>query len=307
MRRPLIALAAALVLLAGGGVASSQTSPAPTEAELYDESRVLAEHAEALAARARAHEQQAAKRTTTTTTVAPTTTTTTTVPPTTTTVPPTTTLPPTTTTTAPPTRFATLPVGSALPSDATCATRVAARQTSEVRPGNATYNATRGRTVPNPERPLYARITGNYVGNTEQILLWGACKWGIDEDIVFAKAVTESFWRMSTNGDNGESWGLMQVRQPYWGWAFPEARTSTAMNVDVALAAQRTCFEGTETWLNSFPRGRQYAAGDMWGCVGMWFTGRWYAPQPGFDNYVNTVLGHVNARTWTTPTFRNAG
>lgn len=290
-------LAAALVIClvgTGGVVATPPTAiaqtPESTKAELQVQMQVvLGEIAELQAMIDRLPD---APPTTTTTTVAPTTTTTT--------------IAPTTTTTAAPARFNTLPRGAALPSDSQCATQVALRSTSEVRPNNATRNNTRGRQITGGPFPLANRVTGDYVGNTEQILLWGACKWGIDEDIVFAKAVTESFWRDSTNGDGGESWGLMQVREPYWGWSFPEARTSNAMNVDVALSAQRSCFEGNETWLNGFPRGQDYAGGDMMGCVGLWFTGRWYAPQPGFNDYVNTVQGHINSRTWTTTSFRNA-
>ena len=53
-------------------------------------------------------------------------------------------------------------------------------------------------------------------------------------------------------------------------------RRSTAFNLDSALAARRSCFEGYETWLNQSSAAATYAAGDLWGCVGMWFSGRWY-------------------------------
>ncbi len=46
-----------------------------------------------------------------------------------------------------------------------------------------------------------SRVTGNFKGTTDEIIQWGACKWGIDEDIVRAMAIGESNWRMSQLGD----------------------------------------------------------------------------------------------------------
>jgi hypothetical protein len=261
--------------------------------------------------------------TTTTTTVRPTTTTAppTTAPATTTTVrPPTTTAPATTTTTPSPTgRFVTLPPGSPLPSDAQCAARV--RPAAEIRPQNATQNATRGVATNQPD--LYGRVTGNFTGTTDEIIQWAACKWGLDEDIVRAQTAKESWWTQRAGGDltsdpsrcapghgigvDGhpgqcpESFGVQQVRYPYWGWAFPSAITSTAYNLDAALAARRRCFEGYETWLNQFERGRNYAAGDLWGCVGLWFSGRWYTPES--TSYIAEVQSYLSQRIWTTKPF----
>jgi hypothetical protein len=204
--------------------------------------------------------------------------------------------------------FGTLPVGSPLPSDGECAARV--RAANEVRPQNTSYNQTKGFGPPSsPPQPLYARITGSFTGTTDEILQWGACKWGIDEDIVRAQAVKESYWTQSNVGDNGDSFGILQVRQSAWAWAFNngigDPKTSTAYNVDVALAARRNCFEGNETWLNTVERGKDYAAGDIWGCVGLWFSGRWYTP--GSVTYINDVQNDYNTRTWETPAFLSAG
>jgi hypothetical protein len=195
--------------------------------------------------------------------------------------------------------FGTLPPGSALPSDADCAARV--RGAPEVRAGNVSYNMTAGHGAPaNPPAPLYARVTGNFTGTTDEILQWGACKWGIDEDIVRAQAAKESWWTQTNVGDNGESFGIMQVRQPYWGWAFNngvgDAKSSTAYNVDAALAGRRNCLEGNETWL-----GGSYGPGDIWGCVGLWFSGRWY--DAGAVQYISDVQKYLNQRIWTTPDF----
>ncbi len=234
-----------------------------------------------------------------------TTTTTTTRPPSTTT---TTAAPATTTTTAPPStgHFNTLPPGSALPSDATCAAQV--RRATEIRPQNATYNQIKGFGTPaNAPSALFKRVTGNFTGTTDEIIQWAACKWGIDEDIVRAQTAKESWWTMTAVGDNGESFGLMQVRQPYIAWAFNngngDAKSSSAFNMDVALAYRRNCLEGNETWLNTVDRGRDYAAGDLWGCVGLWFSGRWYT-QPSVQ-YINDVQSYLNQRIWTTPNFIN--
>ena len=94
----------------------------------------------------------------------------------------------------------------------------------------------------------------------------------------------------------------MQVRFSAHRAAFPSARTSTAYNLDHSLAVIRSCFEGRETWLNQFERGRDYGAGDIWGCVGLWFSGRWY-----FNNadYVVAVQDYLNRRVWEQPDFVN--
>ena len=48
----------------------------------------------------------------------------------------------------------------------------------------------------------FARVDGKFTGTTDQILRWGACKWGIDEDVVRAEAVAESHWRQDDAGDS---------------------------------------------------------------------------------------------------------
>jgi hypothetical protein len=235
---------------------------------------------------------------TTTTTVAPTTTR---PPATTTTRPPaTTTTTVATTTTASGSRFATLAPGATLPSESDCAARV--RKSAETRPQNATTNNTKGFGSPaNPPYPLYKRVTGNFAGTTDEIIQWAACKWGFDEDLVRAQTAVESWWIQSAVGDNGESFGLQQVRQPYWGWAFNngigDAKSSSAYNMDAAMAARRNCYEGNETWL-----GGTYAKGDLWGCVGLWFSGRWH-DQPA-EQYIVTVKNYVTQRIWETPNFK---
>ncbi len=227
---------------------------------------------------------------------------------------------PTTTTALPPpvAHFSTLPVGAALPSDATCAALV--RPAAEVRPGNAVFNRTKGNGA--AQSGFFARVDGDFAGTTDEIIQWEACKWGIDEDIVRAQTYKESSWNQSAAGDfttdssrcvpghppgtdgrSGqcpESIGLMQVRYPYWGASFPMATNSSAYNLDEALAARRSCFEGNETWLNTVG-GNPYSAGDLWGCVGLWFAGRWHTAEA--DTYVTAVQDILNQRVWQKPGF----
>jgi autotransporter family porin len=216
-----------------------------------------------------------------------------------------------TTTPPPPGRFSTLPVGAALPSGEQCAALV--RPAVEIRPENAAANANRGsRANANTRTDWWGfnRVDGAFAGTTDEIIQWVACKWGIDEDVVRAQVIKESYWYQSVIGDNGESWGLGQVRQPFHPSAFQfavNARTSSAYNLDYTYAVWRGCFEGAYTWLNSTSeRNGTYGPGDVWGCVGVWFSGRWYWNN---DAYLNqpgdSVRWHYTNRTWTTTTFIN--
>jgi autotransporter family porin len=224
------------------------------------------------------------------------------------------TTPPTTTPSV--AHFTTLPPGSVLPSDAQCAAQV--RPAAEVRAGNQTPNHHPG-TAPNTALP---RVTGSFTGSTDEILQWAACKWGIDEDIVRAQIAKESWWHQEARGDfttdqticdpavrTGpgqqcpESVGLGQVRFQYHkdAFAFDDALLSSSYNVDYTYARWRECFEGGLGWLNTVERGATYAAGDAWGCVGVWFSGRWHTPAA--EGYINAVQAYLNQRVWTTPDF----
>ncbi len=214
-------------------------------------------------------------------------------------------------------RFGTLPVGAALPSGAECAARV--RPAAEVRPENAAANSNRGSRANANNRTDWSgfdRVDGDYAGTTDEIIQWAACKWGIDEDIARAQVVKESFWYQSANGDNGESWGLGQVRDTAHQSAFEysvNAINSSAYNLDYTYAVWRGCFEGVYTWLNTVERGATYGPGDAWGCTGVWFSGRWYTAAAiryieggGTGEYGDIgVKQHLSARTWETASFIN--
>ncbi len=211
-------------------------------------------------------------------------------------------------------RFSTLPPGSPLPSGAECAGRVR-RSEWEPRPENTQANRTRGVRGVRIDGAsdaynarLAGRIDGDFTGTTDEIIQWGACKWGFDEDLVRAVAVVESWWKQSTVGDNGDSFGLLQVRAPVHVGTFPYARDSTAYNVDFSLAWRRACYDGEFTWMNHAGKQGGYAKGDEWGCIGAWFSGDWYdgdenVPYSGARPYIREVKQRLAERTWTRADF----
>lgn len=237
-------------------------------------------------------------------------------------------------TSAPAVFFSTLPPGAKLPSGAQCASLVRASPSPENRPENDRFNSTVGfqpgpGIFPSGDSPqvsaLASRIDGDFTGTTEDILRWVACKWGINQDIVFAQAAVESWWNQTELGDwqgnaancppghglgaDGkagqcpESYGIVQNKYIYEKAAWPALSTSTAMNVDAAYAIWRSCYDGYEVWLNNEPRGKQYSAGDVWGCIGRWYAGSWYTPQA--DQYIAMVKQYMNEQIWETSAFRD--
>lgn len=147
------------------------------------------------------------------------------------------------------------------------------------------------------EMPYARFVNGRFKGTTDEIIQWSAHKWGLDEDVLRAVAVVESWWRMSVIGDNGDSFGLYQVRRPYH--CIGEcliARRSTAFNADYYGGIIRAYFDGQMPWLNTVERGKEYVPGDLWGSVGAWFSGRWYT-QPSID-YMGVVQQRLAERTW---------
>jgi len=229
--------------------------------------------------------------------------------------------------------FVTLPPGSTLPSDSTCAAEVKTRP--ENKGMNASFNSTLGGQglpgsfFPSADDPRAAssiapRVSGDFTGTTDEILQWAACKWGIDEDIVRSQAAIESWWHQTALGDFGtdpaqcppghglgvdgtpgecpQSYGILQNRWPYEQASWPGIARSTAFNADTAYAIWRACFEGYESWLNDVPHGQPYAAGDAWGCVGRWFAGRWHTTAA--DGYVSNVQSSLAQRIWEQPNFQ---
>ena len=228
----------------------------------------------------------------------------------------------------------TLPPGSALPGDSTCASQIT-RSSFEPRADNnaANHQLPTAAEIANlhPWNPLIGmdtlsdnlrkRITGNFTGTTDEILQWAACKWGIDANIIRAEAVTESNWYQSHLGDyttnqslcpprawNGtscyQSYGILQIKYTYFQSEWPMSRDDTAFNADFVYGWLRNCYEGLADYLyhsrpvSGYP---SYHAGDIWGCLGFWFSGTWY--DQGAINYINVTRGYYAQKPWLQPGF----
>ena len=211
--------------------------------------------------------------------------------------------------------FATSAPGAALPDGEACAEQVLVDPSEENRPENAEPNNTIVDVTVDidgaDERwnaELAPRISGDFTGTTDQVLRWVSCKWGFDEDITRARAVTESSWLMSTAGDVSElteecdflgidspcplSYGLLQVKGTVHVGTFPYTTQSTAFGAEYAMAWLRACYEGSFEWLAD----QGYEAGDEWGCVGAWFSGEWR--DDAALGYIDEVRGNLESRTW---------
>jgi hypothetical protein len=155
------------------------------------------------------------------------------------------------------------------------------------------------------DQPYSHWVTGRFRGTTDEVLQWAAAKWGLSPDLVRAVAAKESWWRMTTVGDNGDSFGLLQVRRPYHCRGTRICglfRHDAALNADYWGSIVRSYFDGRQTWLNTVAgNGAPYAAGDLWGSIGAWFSGRWH--DPGAERYVAAVKDYMARRVWRTRDF----
>lgn len=224
---------------------------------------------------------------------------------------------------------------ASLPTDSQAASLVR-RSSWEPRPDNRVANATippatfkaAGYSGMKNHATVFGRVTGNFTGTTDEIIQWAAIKWGVSDNLLRAQAVTESNWYQNRKDANGlpmpnfgygdfgscagqgspppsgygtsgpSSFGILQVKwcamkdasaAGYDGW--PWSETSTAYNLDFYGAILRGCYEGWDTWL-----GNGYVAGDMWGCVGRWYSGQWYSSSA--QTYITKVKEYYNARPW---------
>ncbi len=230
--------------------------------------------------------------------------------------------------------FPLLPPGAPLPSEAFCAAHVQ-RSSFEPRPENAAANAR----VPTSAQiaglspwneaigqdpkadQLRQQITGDFTGTTDEILQWVACKWGVPVDVVRAQAVIESYWRQSQQGDatttqsecppgtwNGsscyQSYGILQIKYLYFASAWPMSRDDTAFNAEYVYGMIRACYEGWTTYLSErtpLPGYAPYKAGDLWGCLGRWYSGGWY--DQGAIDYITRVKAADSQKVWRSPGF----
>ncbi len=253
--------------------------------------------------------------------------------------------------------FSLQPVGSwsTLPSGEECKRRIR-YSTWEPRPENAKQN----QTVPDhsaidfESRPrrgghdarwdswLLPRVDGNFMGRTDEIFQWAACKWGLEDDLIRAIAAAESTWYQYLRhadgtcyfqygcGDyaNDPDWcaytsrfgqhyrnpcpatfGITGVRSRSTSegypnnnnGTFPHNRDSTAFATEYTASWLRGCYEGWVSWLSDWgnvSRGR-YRAGDIWGCVGAWFSGDWH--DDAAERYISTVKGFMARHIWLEP------
>lgn len=141
------------------------------------------------------------------------------------------------------------------------------------------------------------RVTGRFTGTTEEIVEWAAHKWGFDPDLLKAQAMTESSWDQRAVGDEGLSFGLMQIKRTKWRGSHPLSEISTAFNVDLAAAILRQAYDGRATWYG--PEG--YSSGDLWGSLGSYYSGAWR--DAAGREYVQRVWRHLADRPWTEPDF----
>src|SRR6202043_896238 len=91
---------------------------------------------------------------------------------------------------------------------------------------------------------LRRQITGNFSGTTDEILQWVACKWGIDENMLRAMAISESNWHQNYRGDyinnradcppgtwDGrgcyQSYGILQLKYSTFPGTWPMSRYDT--------------------------------------------------------------------------------
>lgn len=245
-----------------------------------------------------------------------------------------------------PAHFGTLPPRAPLPSGQDCAAEIPS--TPETVAANIPFNQTMPTASQlaefyrhpvfgaNPPASDFFTVDGHYVGSTDMILRWAACKWGIDEDVARAQAWAESKWRQGGPhpGDGGgdkrvsqsqceqgeftalwnfgcpnccyQSWGILQTKVYYeWG-TWPMIKDATAFNADYRYADQRACMNGDYAgyFASAAQQPNTYAAdiasGDidrvLWGCIGMHYSGGWYTP-PSLG-YISEVRGYLPAKPW---------
>ena len=156
------------------------------------------------------------------------------------------------------------------------------------------------------EMPYREYVDGRFKGTTDEIIQWAAHKWGINTELMRAVATVESWWEMGARGDQGDSFGLYQVRRPYHCWGSCKiAHYFTAFNADYYGGIIRSYYDGKQTWLNTVSgNGKRYRAGDLQGSLGAWFSGRWWPPAiDGFDQYLSDIKLRRTEQTWLKPFF----
>jgi hypothetical protein len=234
--------------------------------------------------------------------------------------------------------FRLLPVSSyaSLPGDAAAAAKVH-RSAWEPRRANGRYNntvPTRLRLQPEKiadhaydprwNKYILRRVTGHFTGTTDQIFQWAAAKWGLPDNLLRTIAYMESNWHQSNYGDYVHSraqcppgyrrlpcpvtFGIVGTKSTSWPGVFPWNRDSTAAAVDVLGGWLRGCYEGWVWWLRQHGNRSHgvYHDGDLWGCVGAWYSGNWHdgpATGHGGQSYSLRAQYWFKERPWLRPHF----
>jgi len=234
--------------------------------------------------------------------------------------------------------FRLLPVNSyaSLPSDSAAAAMVH-RSAWEPRHANVRYDHTMPPHLalrpariadhaydPRWNKYILGRITGHFTGTTDEIFQWAAAKWGLPDNLLRTIAYMESSWYQRNHGDYSHdrakcprgynrlpcpvTFGIVGTKSTSWPGVFPWNRDSTAAAVDVLGGWLRGCYSGWVWWLREHgnrSRG-DYHAGDLWGCVGAWYSGNWHdgrANGHGGENYLLRAQYWAKERPWLRPHF----
>jgi hypothetical protein len=235
---------------------------------------------------------------------------------------------------------------------------------SEIRPYNATLYSINGTNYPAPnfylpslaelnsfrsatdqfgQTPAQENPYNQYVDgldgltnpSTDDLIQWGAHKWGIPEDWLRAQYVQESQWSQYWQGDRTtetqadyplypiqsrvpnsttdiyQSLGITQVQwQPadhpsgsVGTGTEPLRWKSTAFNIDYQAATIRFYYDNPQAARTSWGDA-SYVPCQQWNSLGGWFE-----PYPwnnaGQQNYIGLVQNQLNNQTWTTSNFIN--
>ncbi len=104
------------------------------------------------------------------------------------------------------------------------------------------------------------------------------------------------------------TFGIVGTKSTSWPGIFPWNRTSTAAAVDVLGGWLRGCYEGWVWWLRDHGNRSRgvYHSGDIWGCVGAWYSGNWHdgpANGHGGESYSQRAYYWYKQRPWLRPRF----
>jgi hypothetical protein len=180
----------------------------------------------------------------------------------------------------------------------------------------------------NPYLKFVNGLDGLRHPSTDDLIQWGAHKWGIPENWLRAEYVAESYWNGFQLGDQAtvrRSWyklypyqarvpnslsvytslGLTQVKWIPDGsvgaGTEPLRWRSTAFNIDYQAAMVRFYYDNPSGARSSWGD-KTYSPCEKWASVGGWFE-----PYPwhnaGQQQYIQSVQHHLRNRDWATSTF----